>query len=467
VDESRLFSSRDAEEAVLGAMLMGEPLAVAKARDLIDESAFEISANRFLFRAIVQLSAEEVAIDPITVTSQVEKNGDLEAIGGRDRLTYLLDVVPTAGNIEYHARLVCEAAGRRRVRDLGRQLIRESGEPDFSVPEILAAHQEAVSNAALQINARGVDEPKVFQSVATLSERPDLLLPPQCAVPRLGFQGRTTLIVCPDKGGKTTLAAHAATEVSRRGTFLSEQVVAVTARVMWAGLEEAIADPVRRFNELGAARENIQMVVIKSANLLADIRAELTERPADLFVLDSLTEYARVTRGAVPDDGDSAGWAGVIRPLVALTREFPALCSLILHHPRRSDGQFRGSGEIAAAVDCLLEMRPPKESEYPTLRHISGRARWDVPAFDIRLVDGRYELAGGATLSVDTRVLIQIDENRGVSMGELRRLVGGRGKAVDEAVEGLVRRGAILDLGSNGKHAYHPAAVQRPPLGLL
>jgi hypothetical protein len=307
---------------------------------------------------------------------------------------------------------------------------------------------------------------RVFVSLAELLQRPELLKPPLAVIPRLGHQGRTTLLAAPDKSGKSTLAAHAAAEATKRGVFLSETIGATTARVVWAGLEEAVGDTVMRFHVLGAVPENIKMVVLHSPKLLEDIHALLEEWPADLLVLDSLTEYARVVKGTVPDDGDTSGWASVIRPLVHLTREFPVLSSILLHHPRRSDGQFRGSGEIAAAVDCLLEMRLPEKNEDPTVRHITGRARWQIQPFDVRFSDGRYELAGGAQLSLDARILIHIEQKRGVSMSELRGLVGGRGKAVDEAVDELLRRGAIIDTGMKGKHAYHPAAGKQEAFGL-
>jgi hypothetical protein len=311
-------------------------------------------------------------------------------------------------------------------------------------------------------NAEGA----VFVSLAQLMERPELLKPPPAVIPRLSHQGRTTLLVSPDKSGKTTLVAQAGAEASKRGQFLGEPIGANSGKVVWIGLEEALGDGVRRFHEFGAAPDNIMVVILQNPKLLEETRALLAVWPADLLILDSLTEYARVVRGTVPEDGDTSGWAGIIRPLVHLTREFPALSSILLHHPRRSDGQYRGSGEIAAAVDCLLEMRPPKENEDPTTRHLTGRARWYVPPFDVRFHNGRYELTGGQELSLDARVIIHVEQNPGVSISELRRLVGGRAGIVDRTVSELVSRGVILDLGKKGQHAYHSAATDQPMMGL-
>jgi hypothetical protein len=211
--------------------------------------------------------------------------------------------------------------------------------------------------------------------------------------------------------------------------------------------------------EAGADPELLQLLVVPQPDLLKRMRALLTEWPADVVVVDSLSEYARVTMGIVPDDGDSAGWAAVVRPLVALAREHD--CAVILlHHVRRSDGQYRGSSEIAAAADCLLELVPPGAGDDPNMRRIRGRARWTVEPFSVALVDGRYELAGGAALSIETRVLLFVEQNPGASLNAVRKGVGGRASAVDAAIGRLVNSGAIEDHGSGGRMNLYPASGQ-------
>ncbi|MBA3340448.1 MAG: AAA family ATPase [Gemmatimonadaceae bacterium] len=454
--------SDDAEQAVLCAVLMDDS-AMVEAFEILDDSMFFREANRKVFRAMLALNARGDAIDPLTLTEELARHGELEAVGGKDYICSWSDAVPSAANVEYHAKIVREKAQRQRLRHLGEQLVRESGEA-ISPGDALSAYREVF--ASLSFDARVTDNSSVFLSLATLLNRPELLVPPSPVVPRLGYRGRATIIAAPDKSGKSTMLATAAAEISKRGHFLGAPVGAPTRRVIWGGLEEALGDAVRRFYEFGAVADNIHLVVLKRPTLLEHIRAKQIEAPVDLVIVDSLTEYARVL-GKVPDDSDTSGWSAVVRPLIELTREFPDLSLIVAHHPRRSDGEYRGATEIAAAFDCLLEMRKPKEGEDPTIRHITGRARWPVAAFDVRLRDGRYELAGGGELSLDARILIQIEQHRGISLAELRRLVGGRGTAVDDALAGLVRRGAVLDLGVGGKHAYHPAGTEPPTLGLL
>jgi hypothetical protein len=308
-------------------------------------------------------------------------------------------------------------------------------------------------------------ELRTYTSLRELLERPELLLPPECVLPRLGYRGRLVALCGPDKSGKSTLLAHGSAAASRGRTFLGERIPD-PLRVVHMGLEEAISDAVRRFDELAADPDKIRMLTLAGADLLEQTSEMLAAEPADLIVVDSLSEYARVACGGVPDDGDSSGWSGVVRPLVALAREH-AVAVVVLHHVRRSDGQYRGSSEIAAAVDALLEMRTPGTNEDPNVRHISGRGRWPIPAYSVTLRDGWYELGGAAApLSLDALVILHVEQNPDVSPDRLAKAVGKRKDDVLRVVNQLLVRGAIINTGTD-KRKQLRATAARPQLEVL
>lgn len=301
------------------------------------------------------------------------------------------------------------------------------------------------------------DAGPAFATLAELMERPELLQPPRCVVPRLAYRGRLVVLAGPDKSGKSTLLAHATAAVSRGHRFLDGTTVTQHRRAVVLGLEGAVGDSVRRFSELGADPERIHLVVLAPPDLLTRTRELLSEHPADLIVVDSLQEYARVTLGTVPDDGDAAGWASVVRPLVALARDHD-VAVVVLCHVRRSDGQYRGSTEIAAAADALLELVVPTSGDDLTVRRLRGRGRWPVEPFAVALRDGRYEMAGGNELSIDARVLLFVEANPGqASRTATRKAVGGRASTVDAAIDQLLERGAIEDRGSGKMSLYMPS----------
>lgn len=338
--------------------------------------------------------------------------------------------------------------------------MRHPNAPPFAeVPPLDVYAQESGNSAyfaATEAAEAAEEDAPVFATLADLLKRPELLQPPECVVPRLAYRGRLVLLAGPDKSGKSTLASHAAAAVSRRSSFLGEPVKTRNGRVLLCGLEEAVGDAVIRFSELNADPNRVQLVVMAPPDLLFQVDKLLTDWPADLVVIDSLAEYARITNSTgVPEDGDSAGWASIVRPLVALARKHDTAV-LLLHHVRRSDGQYRGSSEIAAAVDALLELSPPGSDEDPAVRKLKGRGRWKVEPFSVALRDGVYTIDGGGELSLDARIILHVENNRGASKRQLREAVPGRNATIDARVRQLIASGAIVNRGAGDRWALYP-----------
>jgi replicative DNA helicase len=104
----------EAEQAVLASMLL-EQSAIDKVEEILTEEVFYREAHRRIFRAITALSSRNESVDLITVTEELRRNKDLEGIGGATFIQSLLDSVPSAANVEFHARLVLEKAVLRRM----------------------------------------------------------------------------------------------------------------------------------------------------------------------------------------------------------------------------------------------------------------------------------------------------------------------------------------------------------------
>jgi replicative DNA helicase len=106
--------SSEAEQAVLGAMLLDQDAAL-KAAELLDDTMFYREGNRILYRAMVALTERGDAIDPVTLRDELLRRGELDRAGGMDYLATLVEVVPTAAHVEHHARIVRDKAVLRRL----------------------------------------------------------------------------------------------------------------------------------------------------------------------------------------------------------------------------------------------------------------------------------------------------------------------------------------------------------------
>lgn len=121
MDMSKLQpQARDLEEAVLGALML-EKYATEKVASYLKKDAFYVEAHQHIYEAVLKLFTEGNPIDILTVTEQLRKDGNLEAVGGAYYITQLTNRVSSAANIEYHAHIVIQ-------KSIQRQLISVAGE---------------------------------------------------------------------------------------------------------------------------------------------------------------------------------------------------------------------------------------------------------------------------------------------------------------------------------------------------
>ena len=142
--------SEDAEQAVLSAMLMDQD-AVLRATEHVDDTMFYAERHRRIFRAMIAIAERGGVVDPLTLSDEMARRGELEASGGKDYIGFLVDVVPTAANIDYHAQIVKEKALRRRLIEVSTFLVQEAYEGHQTAFELI---DEAESKIFLVAQAR-------------------------------------------------------------------------------------------------------------------------------------------------------------------------------------------------------------------------------------------------------------------------------------------------------------------------
>jgi replicative DNA helicase len=117
--------SEHGEVSVLSGMLLDRD-AVARAVEILEPSMFFREGHRRIFRAMARLFERGEALDAVTLGEELKKTDDLEGAGGLDYIAELIDAVPTAANIEYHARIVREKALLRRLIEASQEIIRDA-----------------------------------------------------------------------------------------------------------------------------------------------------------------------------------------------------------------------------------------------------------------------------------------------------------------------------------------------------
>lgn len=129
-----LPSNLDAEEALLGAMLLSRD-AIAAATEFVKPESFYRPAHGYVFAAIASLYAAGEPADPITVAEELRRAGVLEAVGGEAVIVRLQASAPAVSNAGRYAAIIAELA-------LLRSMITTAGEIaelGYSLPDDVEA----------------------------------------------------------------------------------------------------------------------------------------------------------------------------------------------------------------------------------------------------------------------------------------------------------------------------------------
>tara|TARA_B100000614_G_C14542997_1_gene490998 strand:- start:110 stop:1444 length:1335 start_codon:yes stop_codon:yes gene_type:complete len=111
----------DAEVATLGAVLLDAP-AITRVVDYVRPDDFYRQAHGRIFEAILHLWDRGESIDLITLTAELQANGQLDRVGGAAYISSLTTAVPTSANVEYYAQIVQQTSLRRRLITLAAEI---------------------------------------------------------------------------------------------------------------------------------------------------------------------------------------------------------------------------------------------------------------------------------------------------------------------------------------------------------
>lgn len=134
-----------AEQSVIGSMLLSKA-ALEKACDVLTETSFYSEKNSKVFHALKTLLDKGTPVDITTVTAELEETKNLEAAGGVDYLTEILDVVPTAANIDSYIDIVQNNAIRRNLIETATNIATLGYNPEGSVSETLDLAEQQILN---------------------------------------------------------------------------------------------------------------------------------------------------------------------------------------------------------------------------------------------------------------------------------------------------------------------------------
>ncbi len=132
-----------AEQSVLGSMLLSKD-AIADVTEAVRGVDFYRPAHELIHDAIIDLYGRGEPADPVTVTAELQRRGELQRVGGAPYLHTLSANVPIAANASYYAEIVREKAILRRLVDAGTKIVQIGYAGEGQVDDVVDAAQAEV-----------------------------------------------------------------------------------------------------------------------------------------------------------------------------------------------------------------------------------------------------------------------------------------------------------------------------------
>lgn len=133
--------SREAEEAVLGAVLIN-PIVFKELNGLITSGDFYLDRHKWIWEAFKRLAKKQLAIDIVTVSNELDSNGQLKDIGGDAYLTTLANV-PDSYNAASYAKIVAEHSVRRMAIQAANEIVSQAYDESHEVDELISSIAKA------------------------------------------------------------------------------------------------------------------------------------------------------------------------------------------------------------------------------------------------------------------------------------------------------------------------------------
>ncbi|HJP57596.1 MAG TPA: replicative DNA helicase [Gemmatimonadales bacterium] len=387
--------SNEAEQAVLGAMLLDQDAAL-RAAELVDDGMFYREGHRRLFRAMLALTEQRTVIDHITLRDELMRRGELDAAGGIEYLAELVDSVATAANLEFHAKIVRDKAILRRLIESATAIVTEAYDGKSTANELLDSAESRIFQISQQRGDEGFTRIKemlwpTMERIETLQKSGKAITGVPSGFADLdemttGFQPSDLIIVAARPSmGKTAfclnIATHAAVEGHGVAVFSLEMSKESLVQRMLTAEARVNSQAVRRgelkdfdFTRLARAAGILQSCPVwiddTPALTLLEMRSKARRLKVENDVRLVIVDYLQLMRSPEHSENRVQEISDISRSLKALARELEVPVMALSQLSRASEqrggerkpilSDLRDSGAIEQDADIVIFIHRPE-----------------------------------------------------------------------------------------------------------
>ena len=399
--------SREAEEAVLGSIMIN-PDAYYDVAEFLKADDFYIHRHAWIWAAFARLQESRTPIDMLTVTEELDQQGQLAEVGGPAYLTTLINNVPSSLHAVAYGRLIEQTAVRRNMLEAANNIAKLAYDEEISLDTVMDDAEKAVFGVSERRATRDLEPinkvlSDYYDHIGELAARPDDIH----GVPtgfidldRLltGLQPSDLLIVAGRPGmGKTGFAlsiAKNAAQIHKKHVAIFSLEMGNAQLVQRLISQETGIDSQRL--RTGKLDEDEWPLFTHAVEVMSDTRIFLDDTPAitplqlrtkcrrlhlehriDLIIID----YLQLMSGDTRNDNRVQEVSYISRNLKVLARELnvPVIAAAQLSRAveQRADkkpvlSDLRESGSLEQDADIVMFIyRPEVYEEDPAMQNVA------------------------------------------------------------------------------------------------
>ncbi len=387
-DGLKLPYSPEAEQAVLGAILM-EPEVIARVAEILPKSDyFYVSTHKLIYAAMISMFTQGKTVDFVTVLETLKTDKSFDEATGKNYLMQLAQSCPSISNIEIYAQYVRDKYDVRMLISASRDIIEEAADGESEPSMLIDSAEQKIFDIRRGKNIQGlqrIDEVLIetFDRLDLLNRDDDTIKPISTGIGDLdrvitGLNRSDLIILAARPGmGKTSfalnIAKHAACISKKTVAFFSLEMSKEQLASRLLSSEALVGGTKLRTGKL--SEEEWQRLisagdVLNKADLYLDgtpgitvseMKAKLRRlKNIDLVIIDYLQ---LMSSGGRHTDNRVQQISEITRNLKILAKEInvPVICLSQLsraseerndHKPQLSD--LRDSGSIEQDADIVL-----------------------------------------------------------------------------------------------------------------
>ncbi len=142
------------EMCVLGGIMLEPKSAFAVAQDFLHRDSFYLDGHGIIFEMMAELFARGIPPDSDMVLDELRSRDLLDQVGGAGVILSMLNSVPSAASVEYHAKKIAEKAHLRALIRASTQIIEECYRQELRLDQVL----DMAESAVLQLSTESVQQ---------------------------------------------------------------------------------------------------------------------------------------------------------------------------------------------------------------------------------------------------------------------------------------------------------------------